>query len=399
MLRFPPVTAFTPNPALAGPARPYPHAAVLSRAEGDRAHAMIGRWPGHAPTPLVSLPALARESGVAEIRYKQEAGRFGLGSFKALGGAYAVARLLQRRVAGATGREPAVEELLDGRHAALLRDVTVCCATDGNHGRSVAWGARMFGCACTIFVHATVSAARAEAIAALGARVIRTAGNYDDSVREAARMAAGQGWFVVSDTSWPGYAEVPRDVMQGYSVMAEETIGALPAPPTHLFLQGGVGGLAAAVAASFWEAHGPARPVTVVVEPETADCLRRSAAEGRPVTVEGELETIMAGLACGEPSMIAWPILRDAAAAFLAIPDDAAAEAMRLLASGAAGAALVAGESGVAGLAGFLSLSAEQRAALGIGPDSRILCFGSEGATDPDAYRAIVGRPAGEIAP
>ena len=146
MLRFPPVTAFTPNPALAGPDQPYPHAAVLSRAEGDRARAMIGRWPGHAPTPLVALPALARESGVAQIRYKQEAGRFGLGSFKALGGAYAVARLLLRRIAGATGREPTVEELLDGRHAALLRDVTVCCATDGNHGRSVAWGARSFGC-------------------------------------------------------------------------------------------------------------------------------------------------------------------------------------------------------------------------------------------------------------
>lgn len=385
------------EPGRPAPKGPYPDAfrPVLSLAAEREALATITAWKGYAETPLVRLDALAKETGVSRIVYKQEAGRFGLGSFKALGGAYAVFRLLAALIAEKTGAKPAPDDILSGRHAGIVSAVTVTCATDGNHGRSVAWGARMFGCKAVIFIHETVSKGREEAIAAYGAEVVRTKGNYDDSVREAARTAAERGWHVVSDTSYPGYTDVPRNVMQGYSVMAEEAerqLGGLR--PTHIFIQGGVGGLTAAVTAHFWERFGADAPAVVVVEPETAACLLESAVAGQPTAVGGDLDTIMAGLACGEPSIIAWPILEAGVSAFMAIPDAAAAETMRLLASGEAGATLVGGESGVAGLAGFLVAAAkpEWRKALGLNENSVVLFFGSEGDTDPDLYESIVGR-------
>ena len=400
------MTYLFPNPTVS-PARaalqvnpahgkgPYPEAfkATLSHAGYVRAAEVISSWPGYAPTPLVSLAALAAGLNVASIHYKDEGGRFGLGSFKALGGAYAVFRLLAselRRLHGSVDEAAlAVGQLKD-----LAKDITVYCATDGNHGRSVAWGARMFGARAVIFIHATVSQKRAEAIRGYGAEVVRTVGNYDDSVREADRTAAANGWFVVSDTSYPGYTDVPRDVMQGYAVMVAEALGALDRPPTHVFIQAGVGGLAAAVVAHLWEAYGADMPAVIVVEPDKAACLYESALAGRPTTVHGNLDTIMAGMACGEPSVIAWPILQGGAAAFMAIPDEAAVSTMQLLASGAAGATIVGGESGVAGLAGLIVAAAQPdwRQMLGLGPDSRVLLFGSEGDTDPDLYARIVGR-------
>lgn len=388
------------NPRLAP--GPYPDAfrATLSRAAGEAAFAQISAWPGYAETPLVDLAPLAAEAGVAAVRYKHEASRFGLGSFKALGGAYAVFRLLVAEVEKATGKTPTAAELSGGAYKAVTSAVTVTCATDGNHGRSVAWGAGLFGCKAVIFIHKTVSEGRERAIAKYGARVVRFPGNYDDSVREAARQAEANGWHVVSDTSYPGYTDVPRNVMQGYAVMAEEALKELGAlRPTHVFLQGGVGGLAAAVTAHLWESFGEAAPTVVVVEPENAACLYESARAGAPRTVSGDLNTIMAGLACGEPSIIAWPILDAGAKVFMTIPDAAAAAAMRLLASGEAGARLIAGESGVAGLAGFLLAAShpDLAAAIGLGPSSVVLTFGSEGDTDPELYRKITGLCAAEV--
>lgn len=376
--------------------------AILSLDAHARAMAEIASWPGYAPTPLVPLPGLARAAGVASLHYKHEAGRFGLGSFKALGGAYAVLRLLQQEVARRTGETPSSAELIAGRHRDIVSQLTVSCATDGNHGRSVAWGAQTFGCRCTIFIHATVSEGRRAAIAHYGAEVVRVAGNYDDAVREADRQARAQGWFIVSDTSYPGYTDVPRDVMQGYSVMAEEALRQWPeaAPPTHVFLQGGVGGLAAAVCAHLWERLGAEHPRVIVVEPDQAACLYESAKAGKPVAVTGELDTLMAGLACGEVSLIAWEVLKDGASDFLVIPDAAAVATMRVLADAPCGdRPLVAGESAVAGLAGMLMAAnrPDVAAALGLGPDSRVLCFGSEGATDPELYEKLVGRPASAV--
>jgi diaminopropionate ammonia-lyase len=370
---------FFMNPSVA-PAGPYPEAAakILNRAGLAAARAAITGWEGYAPTPLAPLDGLAGQAGLARIWIKDESRRFGLGSFKPLGGAYAVARLVAREGS----------------------DITVCCATDGNHGRSVAWGAGRFGCRCVIYIHEHVSRGRQAAIEAYGAEVRRVAGNYDDSVHKAAADAAANGWFVVSDTSYPGYMEIPRDVMHGYMLLAEEAIAQLPAgeSPSHVFVQGGVGGLAAAVAAQFWLHYGADAPRVVVVEPDKAACLFESARSGRPVRVTGALDTLMAGLAAGEVSLLAWRVLEPATAAFMTVPDAAAVAAMRLLAEGVGGdVPLVAGESAVAGLVGALAAKADPAwaADLKLDADSRVMLISSEGATDPELYREIVG-PAAE---
>jgi diaminopropionate ammonia-lyase len=375
--------------------------AVLNREAFLRAQAEIGAWPGYAPTPLVRLPGLAARLGVAEIAYKDEAGRFGLGSFKALGGAYAVLRQVKRTIAAESGREPTTAEVLDGPHAEVAGRLTVCCATDGNHGRSVAWGAQTFGCRCVIFVHATVSQARVDAIARYGAEVRRVQGTYDEAIREAARQAEANGWTVVSDTSYPGYTEIPRDVMQGYTLMADEAIRqAGETRFTHTFVQAGVGGMAAAICAHLWETLGAERPSFVAVDPDQAACLLASVRAGTASGVPGELETIMAGLACGETSILAWEILDEGAAAFATVTDESAKAMMRVLAAGVDGdPRIVAGESAVAGLCALACAlpREEARAALGLDADSRILLFGSEGDTDPELYREIVGCSSAEV--
>ncbi len=391
------------NPRAAPAAAPYPDAlrGSLSLAALAQARAEIGAWPGYAPTPLRDLGGLAARAGLGAIHYKDEAGRFGLGSFKALGGAYAVLRLLQRHLAAQGIAGAGAPELAAGAQRGRTAGVTVTCATDGNHGRAVAWGARTFGCRCVVYLHPHVSAGRERAIAALGAEIRRTAGTYDDAVRQADADAQRYGWQVVSDTSYPGYANVPREVMQGYGVLVAETLEQLgSATPTHAFVQGGVGGLAAAVCATLWERLGPRRPRVVVVEPERADCLFQSAVHGRPTAVTGSLDTVMAGLACGEVSLLAWDVLALGAADFLAISDEAALDTMRLLAAGTGGdAPVVAGESGVAGLAGLLAACADEklRGKLGLDAASRVLVIGSEGATDPDLYARIVGRTPEEV--
>jgi diaminopropionate ammonia-lyase len=224
-------------------------------------------------------------------------------------------------------------------------------------------------------------------------------------VRQAAQDAARLGRYVVSDTSYPGYMEVPKDVMQGYAVMADEALRQLREAgdgelPTHVFLQGGVGGLAAAVCAHFWEQLGERRPRFIVVEPDKAACLYESARAGKPVAVHGDLDTVMAGLACGEVSLLAWEVLHPGAQAFLTVDDEAALETVRLLASGTYGdAPIVAGESAVAGLTGCLAALADPavRDVLGLDAGSRVLVFGSEGATDPELYQRIVGKSAAEV--
>ncbi len=388
------------NPAgLSGGAYPEQLKPILSLAAHAEAMSEISEWPGYAPTPLVNLAGLAVAAGVGAIHYKHEAGRFGLGSFKALGGAYAVLRLLKKEIAQRTGQQATSRDLLAGKFSEIVANITVTCATDGNHGRSVAWGAQTFGCKCVIFIHATVSEGRRDAIARYGATVIREVGNYDDAVRAADVAAKKNGWFIVSDTSYPGYTDVPRDVMQGYSVMVEEALQQWPEtePPTHVFVQGGVGGLAAAVCAQLWERLGDARGRFVVVEPDRAACLYASAQAGKPTAVHGDLDTLMAGLACGEVSLIAWEVLKTGASDFLTVPDSAAVDCMRILADTPYDdTPIAAGESAVAGLAGLLMAQSHPdiAAALGLNLNSRVLLFGSEGATDPALYEQLVGRSA-----
>jgi len=392
------------NPSAAPAAEHYGAArsAVLSHSGFSAALAEISSWPGYAPTPLVQLPALARTLGVGGIHYKDERGRFGLRSFKALGGAYAVANVLRKKVAVATGRDDiGSRALLSGDFGDIIGSATVTCATDGNHGRSVAWGAQLFGCRCVIFVHEHVSQGRRDAIAHYSAEVREVKGNYDDAVRHAAGTAAANDWTVVSDTSYPGYRDIPLDVMHGYGVMAAEIAQEFgDEPPTHVFAQAGVGALAAAVCASFWLRWADKRPRFVVVEPLHADCVYRSLEAGEPVVVGGSLDTVMAGLACGEVSELAWEILHGGANAAVALDDAYALQAMKMLANPAAGdPAIVAGETGGAGLGALLAARdyPEIRATLALDASSRVLLLGSEGDTDPAIYRQVVGRTAQEV--
>ena len=392
------------NPRLAPRAEPYGSARerILNQAGFLAADEEISRWPGHAETPLHHLPGLAARLGVATLHYKDECGRFGLKSFKALGGAYAVFRLLGKAVEARNGGQPVdSRQLIGGRWHGIAQTVTVTCATDGNHGRSVAWGARLFGCRCVIYVHESVSEARFAAIAQYGADVIRVPGNYDDSVRHAANEARKNGWTVVSDTSYEGYREIPIDVMHGYGVMAREIVRRLAdEPPTHVFVQAGVGALAASVCAAFWLAWEARRPQLVIVEPMQADCHFQSGMAGRPITVSGNLDTVMAGLACGEVSPLAWEIVDAGASAYVAVDDRYALDAMRTLASPAPGdAAIVAGETGASGLAALLAAEGREeiRRTLDLGARSRVLLIGSEGDTDPQIYRQIVAHAENKV--
>jgi diaminopropionate ammonia-lyase len=392
------------NPAAAPAAEPYGDArsAVLNEDGFAAAQREISQWPGYAPTPLHALPALARELGLGMLHYKDEGRRFGLKSFKALGGAYAVYRLLAQAVARRTaGHVPCAAGILSGRYRDIVSGLTVTCATDGNHGRSVAWGAQLFGCRCVIYIHATVSEGRRAAIARYGAEVVRVPGNYDDSVRHAAEQARANGWTVVSDTTYEGYRKIPIDVMHGYGVMSREVVAQLQAePPTHVLVQAGVGAMAASVAAAFWLAWGERRPRLVVVEPTEADCHLQSALAGRPVAVTGALDTVMAGLACGEVSPAAWEIVSAAAFAFVAMDDRYAIEGVRRFARPAGGdPSLVSGETGATGLGALLAAREHPplRELLGLDEGSRVLLFGSEGDTDPEIYRRITGRTAEEV--
>ena len=377
-------------------------AAILHKPGFDAAEKEISGWPDYARTTLHALPNLANKLGISALYYKDESTRFGLKSFKALGGAYAVFRLIQKTIAAKrNGHLATPEEILSGQFADIISAMTVTCATDGNHGRSVAWGAQLFGCRCVIYIHATVSEGRRAAIAFYGAEVIRIQGNYDDSVHYAATEAAKHGWTVVSDTTYEGYREIPIDVMHGYGVMSREIVHAMhDRPPTHVLVQAGVGALAASVCATFWQEWGAARPQFIIIEPERADCFFQSGQVGHPVVVTGDLDTVMAGLACGEVSPVAWEILKTGINCYATIADKFALEGMRVFANPIGNdPKIVSGETGSTGLGLLLAAQGNDTLlkALGLGPDSRILLIGSEGDTDPTIYEQVVGRTAQEV--
>ncbi|EPJ54122.1 MAG: diaminopropionate ammonia-lyase [Osedax symbiont Rs2] len=395
MLNIPGKLSHFKNPR-ANPALVYSDAnkALLSLAKAAPVIASISQWPGYQETPLQRFSDLAKAINVGQVYYKDEGQRFGLKSFKALGGAYAVARQLQGLLATSGEAEPSIEQLLNGEFKEQLRDVVISCATDGNHGRSVAWGAQMFGCGCVIYIHRDVSDGRKQAMQAYGAEVIRIQGNYDESVKLADSEAKKLQRIIVSDTSYAGYMEIPKDVTLGYTAMLAEIVSQLQGEaPSHVFIQGGVGGVASAVCGYFWDLWGEHRPRLIVVEPEQANCLQLSAKAGKPVAVTGDLQTLMAGLACGEVSSLAWQILVDGVDDFMTLSEDSIAATMQLLAQGFGQDAKVeAGESAVPGLATAIlsSQSSEYREKLGLTEQSRILVIGTEGATDPQLYQQLI---------
>lgn len=368
-------------------------AAPPALVEIDAALHEIERWPGYQVTPLRDLRGLASWGNVGRLWYKDEGDRFGLSSFKPMGGGYAVGCLLAREASRQVGRSVPAAALARGAYRDLVADVTVTCATDGNHGRAVAWAARAFGGRAVVYLASHVSAGRERAIAAYGAQVVRTAGNHDEAVRTAAANARRHGWHVISETANASDPQIAADVLAGYGALVREALVQTgQARPTHVFVQAGVGGLAAAACActrQLWY-HDP--PSLIVVEAENADCVYRSIAAGRRVAVDGELKTVMAGLAAGEVSGYAWEHLATGGAAAVAIADDPAIATLQILAQGASGdEPFEAGESGVAGLTAALLVARDPAArdALGIDAGSRILTIGTEGVTDRDLWQRL----------
>jgi len=363
-----------------------------------RARAFHQTFPQYAATPLARLDAMAEHLGLGGLYVKDESFRFGLNAFKVLGGSFAMARY----IAGELGRD--VSELSYGYlTSAQCREdfgqATFFTATDGNHGRGVAWAANRLGQKAVVHMPKGTRQSRFDNIAREGAEVTIEPLNYDGCVRLAAAEAAqAEHGVVLQDTAWEGYEEVPSWIMQGYGTMASEAAEQLGQRPTHIFLQAGVGSMAGAVAGYFANLYPDAPPTVAVVEPSGADCHYRSAlaGDGLPHAVEGELDTIMAGLACGVPSPISWDILRHCAAAFVSCPDWVSARGMRMLAAPLRGdPAVVSGESGAVGM-GLLACIMEDpdcgelRQALGLDGASRVLLISTEGDTDPERYRSIV---------
>lgn len=362
-------------------------------AEVERYHRS---FPQYTPTLLRRLSGLASRWGLADVWVKDESSRFGLNAFKVLGASYAVGKILAARL-GRTLDDLPFPALQHPAVKARLEGVVFAATTDGNHGRGVAWTAAQLGLPATIYMPKGTTATRLQNIRNLGQSAQITAMNYDDTVRWVAAQARDQGWEMVQDTAWEGYVDVPRWIMQGYSTVARETLEQLSeARPTHVFLQAGVGAFAAVIAALLLDHFGAQAPRVVVLEAQPAECFYESIRLGRKTAVGGELDTIMAGLACGEPNPLAWDILKDAGFAFVAAPNEAAAHGMRVLGNPLTGdERIVAGESGAVGpgVLGWLMNKPEYaplREELGLGPDSRVLCFSTEGDTDPQLYRRIV---------
>ena len=361
------------NPAARGPAR---HPPVIDPSEYSRVGSFYACQPELQATPLRRLPAFASMVGLGDIWLKDESGRFGLNAFKILGVLYAFERLLATRP-----HDP---------------DLVIACASAGNHGRAVARAARGRGLAAKIYLPTGAAPARVHAIAGEGAEVIVTEVGYEGTIRQVIQDAEQHGWLIVSDTSWPGYEEVPKWIMAGYSRLLDEVAAQWAAPPDAVFVQAGVGGLACVAANWLAWKYRERRPFIVACEPSAAPCLLESARAGRPVTVADE-DTMMACLRCAEISPITWPTIQEGFDAFVAVDDAHVARVMRRLAHPENGdPAVVAGASGACGLGALQAVMHEDalgpvRETAGLGIDSRVLVINSEGATDPQLYESVVG--------
>lgn len=387
------------------PARKAPGAgAPLDALSPDTAHKVRRfhqTFKEYAPTPLVQLPQLAAHLGLGSFMVKDESHRFGLNAFKVLGGSYAMGRYLADML-GRSIDDLGRDELCSPALRQQMGDITFTTTTDGNHGRGVAWTAQQLGQKAIIYMPKGSAQTRVENILAHGADCTVTDLNYDDAVRMTWERAQRDGLIMVQDTAWDGYEDIPLWIMQGYMTLALESLEQIRERgeklPTHVFLQAGVGSFAGAVLGFLAAALGPDAPTFVIVEPHKANCIYASAvaADGKPHNVTGDLDTLMAGLACGEANTISWPMLRDYATAYISCPDYIAANGMRILAAPLRGdAPIVSGESGAAttGMVHWLMTNpaaTTQRDALGLGPASRVLCVSTEGDTAPTTYRNVV---------
>ena len=344
----------------------------LSEKEIDEAYLSISNWKGYAPTPLIELNKLSKELNLNKIYYKDENKRFDLKSFKALGGAYAV------------------EKVTKGN-----KDIIVATATAGNHGRSVAWGARRLGLKCKIFISEFVSDARGKAMADLGADVVRVKGNYEKSLMECIKQSTENNWQIVQDVAWKDYMLVPKYTMAGYTVMMKEIVDQLKNEKiTHIILQAGVGGMAGAMVA------GIARylkniPITIVVEPDSAACVMESIKSGKIEKIDIKRESLMGGMSCGEVSLVPWEILKNSVKHCVSLPDDDIAKTMRLLGNSSfSDEKIIAGENSAPGLISLISSCEDQniKEKLKLNNNSNVLVFGCEGDTDKEMYQKLTNQ-------
>ena len=344
----------------------------ISKDDIDDAYNIISKWEGYSPTPLLSLNKLSKELNLKNIFYKDENKRFDLKSFKALGGAYAV------------------EKVTKGN-----KDIVVATATAGNHGRSVAWGARRLGLKCKIFISEFVSEARGQAMSDLGADVVKVKGNYEQSLIECIKQSTENNWQIVQDVAWKDYMVVPKYTMAGYSVMMKEIIDQINNEKiTHIILQAGVGGMAGAMVA------GIARyldnvPVTIVVEPDSAACVLESIKTGKIEKIDIKRESLMGGMSCGEVSLVPWEILKNSVKHCISLPDDDIAKTMRLLGNSTFSEhRIIAGENSAPGVIGLIASYEDQiiKQKLQLDENSNILIIGCEGDTDKEMYQKLINQ-------
>lgn len=356
-------------------------------------------FPEYKPTPLAKLDNLAKNLGVKSFYVKDESWRFGLNAFKVLGGSYAIGKYIAGRL-GMDISELDFKRMISSEIRGKLGDVTFVTATDGNHGRGVAWTANRVQQKCVVYMPKGSAEERLRNIQALGADASITDLNYDDAVRLANEGVEKNGWVLIQDTAWDGYEDVPGWIMEGYTTMGYEIVDQLKGEmPTHVFLQAGVGAMSGAITGFFADlCKGESKPVITIVEPNKADCIYRTAkaADGKLHFVKGDMNSIMAGLCCGEPCTIGWNMLRDWADNFVSMPDYVAAKGMRVLGNPIGDdPRVISGESG-ASTTGFVAELMQNpsldwlREQIGINADSRVLCISTEGDTDRENYRKIV---------
>lgn len=342
---------------------------VLSKSEIDNAYQAISNWEDYSPTPLISLNKLSKDLGLKNVFYKDESKRFNLKSFKALGGAYAVEQVSKTK-----------------------KNITVATATAGNHGRSVAWGAKRLGLKCKIFISEYVSENRAEAMRGFGAEVFRVKGNYDNSLKECINQSKKNGWEIIQDVAWDGYEEVPKLTMAGYAVMMKEISDQINNNHiTHIFLQAGVGGMAAAMIA------GCARylkniPNIIIVEPENADCVLQAVEKNKIVTIEITNESLMGGMSCGEVSLIPWKIINNNAHYCISVPDDKISDTVKLLANSTFSEnKIIGGECATPGIISLIaSCNSILKEKINLNSNSEVMLLGCEGDVDRELYEKLL---------
>jgi diaminopropionate ammonia-lyase len=344
----------------------------LSKKDIDEAYSSISNWVGYAPTPLIQLNKLSKELNLNKIFYKDEGKRFDLKSFKALGGAYAVEKITNRN-----------------------KNIIVATATAGNHGRSVAWGSKRLGLKCKIFISEFVSEARGQAMADLGAEVIKVKGNYEKSLIECIKQSTDNNWQIVQDVAWKDYMVVPKYTMAGYSVMMKEIVDQIKNDQiTHIILQAGVGGMAGAMVA------GIARylkniPETIVVEPDSAACVLESIKTGKIEKIDIKRESLMGGMSCGEVSLVPWEILKTSIKFCISLPDDDIAKTMRLLGNSSfSEEKIIAGENSAPGVISLITSCADvtTKERLKLNSKSNVLVIGCEGDTDKEMYQKLINQ-------